>query len=131
MEDNLVLLTPKECERMKDIIKLNNEWFASVFDDIEPWSESYVASHKVVWVRCYGLPLPLWNKDCLSKVVGEVMSLVTIDETTSSWENLEYARIQVRLLKSCKVGVANDFLINGQVYNISLVEEEPSQGGGE
>ena len=82
MGDNLVLLTPKEGERMDDIIKLNNIWFTSVFEDIKPWSESYVAGHKIVWARYFGLPIIMWNKDCLSKVVGEVAELITIEEAT-------------------------------------------------
>jgi len=40
MGDNLVLLTPKEGERMEDIIKLNNEWFVCLFEDLKPWFES-------------------------------------------------------------------------------------------
>ena len=31
MGDNMVLLTPKEGHKMEDIIKLNKEWFVSVF----------------------------------------------------------------------------------------------------
>jgi len=72
----------------------------------------------------------MWNKDCLSKVVGEMAELITIDEATEQWENLEYARIQIRVLKSCKVGVSKGYQINGHIYNIRIVEEEPSQGGG-
>jgi len=131
MGDNLVLLTPREGERMDEIIKLNNEWFVSIFEDIEPWSESYVVGHKIVWVRCYELPLTLWNKDCFSKVVGEVASLVDIDASTLSWENLEFARLQVRLTKSGTAELTKGFKINGQVYNISIVEEKPCQGKGE
>ena len=82
MGDNLVLLTLKEGEWVEDIIKLNNNWFVSVFKDIEPRSESFVAGHKLAWVRCYSLPITMWNKDCLSKVVGEVAELITIDEAT-------------------------------------------------
>ena len=130
MGDNLVLLTPKKGEQMEDIIKLNNKWFTSMFDDIEPWSESYVAGHKLVWVRCYGLPITLWTKDCLSKVVGEMAELTTIDEATEQWENLEYARIQVWVLKSCKVEVSKGYSINGQIFNINIVEEEPNKEGG-
>jgi len=94
MGNNLVLLTPKNEEQMEDIIKLNNEWFQSVFEEVESWSEACVAI--LVWARCYGLPILLWFKDCLSKVVGEVASLVAIDEATLLWENLEFARIQVQ-----------------------------------
>jgi len=131
MGDNLVLLTPREGERMDEIIKMNNEWFVSIFEDIEPWSESYVAGHKIFWVRCYGLPLTLWNKDYFSKVVGEVASLVDIDASTLSWENLEFARLQVRLIKSGTPELMKGFKINGQIYNISIVEEKPCQGKGE
>ena len=125
MGDNMVLLTPKEDVLMEDIVKLNKDWFVSVFKDVEPWYEACVADHILVWVRCYGLPIPLWTKECLTKVVGEVALVVPIDDATLSWENLEFARFQVRNLLSCEVGVLKTFRINGQVFNISLVEEEP------
>jgi len=131
MGDNLVLLTPNYGERLEEIIKLNNEWFGSLLETIEPWTESYVAGYKIVWVRCHGLPLPLWNKDCFSKVVREVASLVEVDESTLSWENLEYARLQVRLLKSCKVEMMKSLRINGKVYNVTIVEEVFNQERGE
>jgi len=68
--DNRAFLTPKEGESMEELINLNKEWFESVFQTIVPWSEEYVVGHKVVWVRCFGLPLAFWNKDCFYKVVG-------------------------------------------------------------
>jgi len=45
MGDNLVLLTPREGDCIKDLIHLNKEWFESLFDVIDPWSESYLADH--------------------------------------------------------------------------------------
>jgi len=64
-------------------------------------------------------------------MVGEVASLVDIDASTRSWENLEFARLQVRLIKSGTAELTKGFKINGRVYNISIVEERPSQGKGE
>jgi len=78
---------------MKDIIRINKKWFESVFEVIESWSDAHVASHKIIWVRCYGLPISLWSMDCFSKVVGEVASLVDVDKATEEWDNLEYARL--------------------------------------
>jgi len=130
MGDNLVLLSPKEGERMEDIIKLNNRWFTSMFEDLELWFVSCVVDHRLAWARCYGIPIPLWNKDCLSKVVGEVAEMVSFDEATEQWENIEYARIQIRVSKSCRVEVSKGYQINGQIYNICIIEKEPSQGGG-
>jgi len=127
MGDDLVLLTPPEGENMEELINLNKEWFESIFQSIEPWSAKLVADHKVVWVRCYGLPLTFWNKDCFSKVVGEVATLVSIDESTTLWENLEFARLQVRLQKNRNAKLAKNMRIDDQVLSIYIEEERPKQ----
>jgi len=57
--DNLALLTPREGEDMEELVQLNREWFDSVFLSIVPWSAAHVVNHKVVWVRCFGLPISL------------------------------------------------------------------------
>jgi len=129
LEDNLVLMTPKAIERIEDIVKLNNEWFQRFFEDIKLWSASCVEGYKVVWVKCYVLPLPLWSKECFSKIVGEVETLVDVDEATLAWECLEYARLWVRLLQSSKAEMSKGFRINGVVYNINIVEEVVTNGG--
>jgi len=36
MRDNLVLLTPTESDRMKDLIDMNKAWFKSVFEVVDP-----------------------------------------------------------------------------------------------
>jgi len=85
--DNLVMLTPREGEKMENIIKVNSEWVDSVFESIKPWSISSGPSHKSVWVRCYGLPLPFWNKDCFTKLIGALAPsamLLDIDNSTES-----------------------------------------------
>jgi len=64
---------------MEELININKEWFKSVFPNIEPWSAELVAGHKVVWMRCYWLSRTFWKKHCFSKVVGEVVMLVSID----------------------------------------------------
>ena len=47
------------------------------------------------------------------------------------WENLEYARLQVRLLKSCKAEMMKSLKINGKMYNVTIVEEVFTQERGE
>jgi len=129
--DNLVLLSPKAEGRMEELVKLHREWFYSIFADIKPWSMHDVVRYKRVWVRCYGLSFQLWSNECLSKVMEEVAMVVGIDEATLSWDCLEYARCQVRLLKSCKANFSKEFRINGRLYNITVVEEAVKIGGGD
>ncbi|XP_068477286.1 uncharacterized protein [Phaseolus vulgaris] len=126
--DDQVLLSPKAEGRMEDLVKSHKEWFYSVFAEIKPWTEHDVVRYKRVWVRCYGLPLHLWSKECLTKVVGEVATVVGLDEATLSWDCLEYARCQVKMLKSCKADLSKEFRINGRLYNVTVVEEAAKSG---
>ena len=131
MGDNLVLLTPRENINMEELFNLNREWFESVFLNLEPWTAEHVADCKVIWVRCYGLPLILWNRDCFSKLVGEVATLVAVHDSTTMWENLEYARLQVRLPKNRNANMAKSMKINDQVLSIYIEEEHPAELGGQ
>ncbi|XP_068461571.1 uncharacterized protein [Phaseolus vulgaris] len=129
MGDRLTLITPRVEESMKALFNLNKEWFDSIFDYIKPWSENHVADHKLVWVRCYGLPFSLWDEDCFAKVVGEMATLVSVDNSTLVWENLEFARLQVRILKNCNARLKKDMRINNKIYSIFIEEENPSAKG--
>jgi len=82
MGDNLALLTSRGGEKMEELISLNKDWFDSIFVRIQPWTASFTVSHRVVWVRCIGLPISIWNRECFTRVVGEVATLVDIDEAT-------------------------------------------------
>jgi len=124
--DNLVMITPREGEVMEVIMKNNKEWFDAVFTDVKPWLLDSGASHKSVWVKCYGVPLPFWNKDCFSKVVGEISKaakLVSIDNSTLTWEVLEYARLKVRVQNLGSVRLARKMRINKHVCSIFIEEE--------
>lgn len=56
-------------------------------------------------------------------MVGEVASLVSVDKDTENWENIEYARMRVRLLRSCKASLNKDIKTNGVIYSV-IIEEE-------
>jgi len=58
-------------------------------------------------------------------VVGESTSLIAIDDTTLLWENLEFARLKVRIENNCFVRVAKKMRINNQVLSISIEDECP------
>jgi len=90
--DNLSLLTPKEGVVFETFYSDNQQWVDSVFVSIKPWTPDFVVDHKRVWVRCYGLPLALWNMDGFTKVVGKEVKLVSVDDATLAWENVKFAR---------------------------------------
>jgi len=58
-------------------------------------------------------------------VVGESITLVSVDTSTLLWENLEYARLQVHSSLSCNIRTVKSMRINNHTYSI-LIEEEAS-----
>lgn len=58
-------------------------------------------------------------------------TLVSVHDSTMMWENLEYARLQVRLLKNNSARMTKSMQINGNVYNIHIEEEYPCEFGGQ
>lgn len=49
---------------------------------LKPWGPSEVPKDKVVSVRCLGLPLHLWRKDCFENLVNPVEKIIIVDEKT-------------------------------------------------
>jgi len=69
----------------------------NLFRNVVKWSDKIIPQHKVVWVKCWGLPLSMWNKQVFGKVLeAQTLEMVTIDEATLLFEEIEYARIKVR-----------------------------------
>jgi len=97
LRDKEVLLTGSDGVNLKDVIEGNKEVLAGVFEVLEPWSEKPLQGNKVVWVRCRGLPLHLWTLDCFKQITRIVGTLLQVDVATREWENLEFARLKVRV----------------------------------
>jgi len=76
-----------------------------------------VASHKVVWVKCYGLPISLWNEECFRRVIGEAAKLMSIDKSTLMWDNLEFARLQVCIENHRYVRLVKKMRITGHMLS--------------
>ena len=54
---------------------------------------------------------------------------MSIDKSTLLWENLEYARLQVRILKNSNARLVKDMRINNKIFSIFIEEENPSAKG--
>ena len=55
---------------------------------------------------------------------------VFIDEATEMWDNLEFTRLQLRVLNSGFLSLSKNMWINGQPYTVCIVEEADCVGGG-
>jgi len=118
-----VLLKGENEMTIKEVIEENKEWFEEMFDTIIPRNEQFVAVDKLVWVRCRGLPLKLWNYDCFKHIAALLGTLIEVDEATLALEEMEYARFIIRVSVGCEAKITSYMKINDVLYQVSVEEE--------
>ncbi|KAL9276261.1 hypothetical protein ACSQ67_026191 [Phaseolus vulgaris] len=87
------------------MVEENKGDLGNLFRKVEKWSNKLLPQYRLVWVRCWGLPFSLWNKQVFEKVVAQAMEVVAIDEVTSSFEEIKYTKFKVRMPIACDANV--------------------------
>ncbi|XP_057418080.1 uncharacterized protein LOC130712264 [Lotus japonicus] len=81
--DNMVLLTGEEGADVNEIWGQSGEWFDEHFSAIYPWRSDLTPEKRLIWLRCEGIPLNLWNEKFFQSVTREIGELIAIaGETT-------------------------------------------------
>jgi len=101
--DSAILIQGLGGTEIEKIIGENNEWWESNFDSITHWNAAQVIQHKIVWIKCRGLPLYLWTQQCFGKVVAPLGVLLSMDDRTRDWKCLEYARLLAKVPIGCNI----------------------------
>ncbi|RVW66286.1 hypothetical protein CK203_066249 [Vitis vinifera] len=91
---------------------------------LEKWSQrtgclSEEEKEGEAWVRIVGLPISLWNRDILSKIGEGCGGFVDIDEKTERKEEIQWARIRVRINEG-KIPKMVEVCVENLCYSLSL-----------
>ena len=62
--DSSVLLSDVDRGDVSDLLKGEEEWLESSFDDVRPWSPAMTMGNRMVCVRVSGVPLDVWDDKC-------------------------------------------------------------------
>ena len=57
MGDNLVLILGLCKEQVHNLCTAKEENFLSIFKSIQSWNNSIVSTSRLVWLKCYGVPI--------------------------------------------------------------------------
>lgn len=126
---DLVLISGLEDMDLDALLKDDMEWLKETFVSIEPWSPSSIPNSRICWLRCYGLPLNLWRKECFSFSLQTEYQLLLVDEDTVNFSRTEYARLQIRTNRWELLTCVKSITINGVDYLVRLIEETERKEG--
>lgn len=68
--DNMVLLSNDDGLEVVEIHREAGEWLSTVFDSLKPWISKEKPCFINAWVRCMGVPLNAWHKECFTRLLA-------------------------------------------------------------
>ncbi|GAB4833166.1 hypothetical protein Ancab_031411, partial [Ancistrocladus abbreviatus] len=68
MGRDLVLLSSEVPNELMATVHCGKEWLNNCFLNIRLWSPHAVSKQRFIWLRCFGIPLHLWNLSFFTKV---------------------------------------------------------------
>lgn len=126
--DNFVLLTGEDGANVDVIWNHDREWLDGIFESISPWSPETALDHRLVWIRCEGIPLHLWKVSFFKEITKEVGEVIAVDGDTRDFRKVDGARLCVRTSEMAPIFIHYNMKIKEVTYNIRLLEELPSYG---
>lgn len=118
--DNMVLISRLDGMKVEETLQGVQKWLEGLFDSLDPWSHVAVTGYIHAWVRVHGIPLNLWKKSFLSKMVASVRELIVLHEDTESYATLEFAQVKIRTSQLGAINFFKKVIVNGPVYGLRI-----------
>ncbi|CAL0299905.1 unnamed protein product [Lupinus luteus] len=118
-----VLLAPKDGECVKEVMFDALVWSTNLFLSLSSWTDDCVEAGRLVWIRCFGLPIHVWNEESFSLLAKEFGSLLEVDKASSLKECLEYCRLMIRTSSWSRIEDDIGACISGKEYTIHIMED--------
>lgn len=122
-EDNVVLHPGVEGDAM-ELFKAAADFIGNFLDDCRPWMlDSIVNYERGAWVRCYGVPLHVWNDIFFLELAATQGRLLKIDDCTTNKDRLDYARLLISTPSLKEINVIEKVWIDGRMFPIRIIED--------
>ncbi|XP_058746048.1 uncharacterized protein LOC131618913 [Vicia villosa] len=82
-----------------------------------------VDSERVVWVRVYGVPCHVWGTDFFETLANQLGSFICVDDNIVSGDNMDIARVMIRVAFNFVLNNFMEVAIDGEVFNLVFRED--------
>ncbi|KAL7200136.1 hypothetical protein ACSBR2_022276 [Camellia fascicularis] len=95
-----IVLTFKSQEELKSNICNIKEWFKERSQFVVEWKPGFdLEQERCVWLRCYGIPLNLWNRGTLDNIGSMWGTVLSLDGDICQPKS--FSHIRIRVATSC------------------------------
>ncbi|XP_058763176.1 uncharacterized protein LOC131636584 [Vicia villosa] len=124
---NLCLLEEMEEGIIQELIDEGEWWWKQWFKSIRPLKSRDVDSEQVVWVRVYGVPCHVWGTEFFETLANQLGSFICVDDNTVSGDNMDIARVMIRVPSNFVLSNFMEVVIDGEAENLGSGEEEDDE----
>ncbi|XP_058733329.1 uncharacterized protein LOC131604933 [Vicia villosa] len=123
MGANLCMLEEMEEGVIQELLNDASSWWKQWFRSIRPWKETDIDKERILWIRVHGTPCHAWCSEFFQNVANGLGEFVCVDENTSSGDNMDIARIMIRVPFSFKLQETLKVSIDGVEHVLVLRED--------
>ncbi|KAL7212078.1 hypothetical protein ACSBR2_014862 [Camellia fascicularis] len=120
-----VVLTFKSQEELKANICKIKEWFKNWNQFVMEWNlEFHIQQERCVWLRCYGIPLNIWNRNTLNNIGSMWGTVLDLDGDICQPKSFFHSKIKV--VTSCMelINKTINLECKGKLHPILVCEEQ-------
>ncbi|KAL7264043.1 hypothetical protein ACSBR1_002075 [Camellia fascicularis] len=119
-----IVLTFKSQEELDSNIGNIKEWFKDWIQFVVEWKPGFhIEQERCVWLRCYGIPLNLWNRSTFNSIRSLWGSALNLDGDICQPKVFFHTRI--RVVTSCMEFINKTILLEckGKIHPILMCED--------
>ena len=124
--DDMILLLGLSDEKAAEIISEETNQGSTLFYSLVKWSSELRPGNRLVWLRCWGIPLVAWKLENIRKIVATVGDLVEVDDDVEHMQRLDQVRVLVRTPRPPLIQHSVAIHIEGDIHRVHMVEENCS-----
>ncbi|CAL5356809.1 unnamed protein product [Camellia sinensis] len=119
-----IVLTFKSQEELKSNICNIKEWLKDWSQFLVEWKPGfYLEQERCVWLRCYGLPLSLWNRDTFNNIGSIWDTVLSLGGDICQPKSFSHTRIRVATSSMESINKIIFLKCKGKLHPILVCEE--------
>ncbi|KAL4347806.1 hypothetical protein GQ457_17G004690 [Hibiscus cannabinus] len=98
------------------------------FIEVQPWSESFRVSERVVWVELFGIPLHCWNHQTFRRIVELWGDLLALGENALQSLGVEKMDMLISTSQLEKIDSIIEIEVGKEIFPVRISEIPSSEG---
>lgn len=103
---------------------LTNPIIVNWFKLIKPWNGEVAGESRIIWLKCRGMPLTVWNVASFKRM-GEIWGeFITLDVETMKEESYDVGRLMIATEQPQRIEEWINITVRGKIHKVKVWEED-------